>query len=183
MSAPTLTRLPRKGGLTAILGAASLALLPLTAQSDTPYTPETIVEALIATADLGASRAVCIGTRADCTPQEDVAGLDMRVGFDFDSARLTSAAQAALDVFAEALRDPRLEAADFLIEGHTDAHGPETYNMDLSQRRAAAVRDFLSAQGIDADRLDAVGLGQSQPRLPDPLDGGNRRVELRAALR
>lgn len=182
MIAPTPKPLPRKGSVMAILGAASLALLPMTARSDTPYTPDTIVEALIATADLGASRAVCIGTRADCTP-EDVAGLDMRVGFDFDSERLTPAAQAALDVFAEALRDPRLEAADFLIEGHTDAHGPEPYNMDLSQRRAAAVRDFLGARGIDPVRMEAIGFGQSQPRLPNPLDGGNRRVELRAALR
>ncbi|MDD7972877.1 OmpA family protein [Roseinatronobacter alkalisoli] len=177
---------PHRARWQAGLMALSMALLPFMAAAQdvdqSADSVEDIVQALIATADLGAARAVCIGTPQDCAPAP-LAGLDMRVGFEFDSDRLTPQAQDALGVFATALRDARLKAADFRIEGHTDAHGTETYNLELSQRRAAAVHDFLHAQGIDPLRLEAVGLGQSQPRLPDPYDSDNRRVELRAILR
>ncbi|MCL1629203.1 OmpA family protein [Roseibaca sp. V10] len=147
----------------------------------TPYSQEQIVQALIASVDLGAARAVCIGTKADCA--EPSQGLDMRVGFDFDSDVLDPSAQDALKIFAAALRDPRLDQAVFKVEGHTDAIGSEIYNLDLSERRARAVHDFLLEQGLPQARLDAVGLGQSTPRVADPRDAANRRVELHAVLR
>ena len=68
-----------------------------------------------------------------------------------------------------------------LIEGHTDAVGSELYNESLSQRRAQSVRRYLvTMHGIDASRLEAVGLGEHSP-LPGhgPLAGENRRVQFR----
>ncbi len=77
--------------------------------------------------------------------------------------------------------DIRLE-----IHAHTDNIGPESYNMNLSQRRAQSVVDYLVESGIAEDRLVAVGFGESRPRIecPDPNDctkeqhQQNRRTEM-----
>ena len=68
------------------------------------------------------------------------------------------------------------------IEGHTDSVGTEPYNMDLSARRAAAVREALvRAHGIASGRIRTAGFGESRPREPNATPEGrarNRRVEL-----
>ena len=67
------------------------------------------------------------------------------------------------------------------VEGHTDAVGSEEYNQQLSERRAAAVRDYLVQQGIPADAIVARGLGKTQPVASNDTPDGrqqNRRVEL-----
>lgn len=81
------------------------------------------------------------------------------------------------------------EVADFMtkysntttvIEGHTDSNGSDSYNQQLSQRRADAVKDMLINQfGIDANRVTAVGYGEAQPRASNATAEGrqqNRRV-------
>lgn len=68
-----------------------------------------------------------------------------------------------------------------VIEGHTDSVGAETYNLDLSQRRADTVRSYLMTQGIAAHRLAASGLGEGTPAASNDSAGGrqqNRRVEV-----
>ena len=70
-----------------------------------------------------------------------------------------------------------------IIEGHTDSAGPETYNLELSQRRANAVGRYLTQHaGVSANRLTAKGLGESKP-LPGhkPEDEANRRVQFYSA--
>jgi outer membrane protein OmpA-like peptidoglycan-associated protein len=65
-------------------------------------------------------------------------------------------------------------------EGHTDNQGDDAYNKDLSQRRANAVRAYLVKRGIAAERLDAVGYGEEQPKADNETKAGraaNRRVE------
>ncbi|MGM5469068.1 OmpA family protein [Flavobacteriaceae bacterium LMO-SS05] len=72
--------------------------------------------------------------------------------------------------------------ADFSIEGHTDSVGSEKSNQLLSERRANAVRDWLIANGINQDRLTAVGLGESTPIDDNKTAAGrtnNRRVEVK----
>jgi len=75
--------------------------------------------------------------------------------------------------------DPELRLS---IEGHTDSDGADDYNMSLSERRAASVRDYLIAQyGIAADRLESKGWGETKPLdTNDSAEGkaNNRRVEL-----
>ncbi len=66
------------------------------------------------------------------------------------------------------------------IEGHTDSTGARDYNVDLSQRRAESVRQYLIDQGVDSDRLRAVGLGPDEPVADNDTESGraeNRRVE------
>jgi outer membrane protein OmpA-like peptidoglycan-associated protein len=68
------------------------------------------------------------------------------------------------------------------IEGHTDSHGGAAYNLDLSQRRAASVRQWLIDHGIAAGRLESQGYGLTQPIDTNDTDTGraaNRRVEFK----
>jgi OOP family OmpA-OmpF porin len=106
--------------------------------------------------------------------------LSIPVAFDFDSAGLQPAARQQLDAIAEGIR--RLPAQrHVVIEGHTDATGADGYNLSLSQRRAAAVKDYLvRVQGIEAERLGEIGIGKREP-LPgrDPYAAENRRVQFR----
>jgi OOP family OmpA-OmpF porin len=67
------------------------------------------------------------------------------------------------------------------IEGHTDSRGPESYNFDLSQRRADAVRDFLIENGIPSQRITAQGYGEAVAVASNTTGAGrqeNRRVEV-----
>lgn len=70
---------------------------------------------------------------------------------------------------------------DLLIEGHTDASGSDEHNLELSQARAAAVRDFFIAQGIAPERLTIQGYGERFPVAPNDNAAGrqeNRRVNI-----
>lgn len=67
-----------------------------------------------------------------------------------------------------------------IIEGHASTDGGEEYNMDLSTRRANAVRDYLISNGVDGDRLEAVGYGETRPKAEGDSPEArakNRRVE------
>lgn len=67
------------------------------------------------------------------------------------------------------------------IEGHTDSRGSEAFNLDLSTRRAEAVRRALVEQGVNSDRLQVVGLGEEFPIASNDTEFGrqqNRRVEI-----
>jgi OmpA-OmpF porin, OOP family len=68
-----------------------------------------------------------------------------------------------------------------VIEGHTDNVGSDAYNLDLSQRRADAVRDFLLQNGVKAAQMSTRGYGKASPVASNNTAGGrqqNRRVEL-----
>ncbi len=99
--------------------------------------------------------------------------------FELNSDRLSEEAKDNLRQFLEAMEDPRLANANFAIEGHTDATGPEPYNQQLSERRAEAVVNFLREQGADTSRFIVKGFGETNPRVEDPYDPVNRRVETR----
>ena len=101
------------------------------------------------------------------------------VNFDSNQARLTAEAQSALSGVAAALASV---SASVEIAGHTDSQGSETLNQRLSQRRACAVAQQLTAQGVAADRLSPVGYGGSQAVAENDTAEGraqNRRVELK----
>lgn len=104
---------------------------------------------------------------------------DLRVTFVTGSAELTEAGQREAQKFAAALSSPLLAGMRFTIEGHTDAVGNRAYNLDLSQRRAQAVVDYLVGKGVDRGRFDVVGYGFDKPlggiAATAPL---NRRVEV-----
>ncbi|MDX8516636.1 OmpA family protein [Mesorhizobium dulcispinae] len=146
---------------------------------------EDIVKFFTGAGNLGASRGICVGTEEECKSKNDKnaapkkTGLDMMINFALDSAQLDQTARAELDEFAKALKDNRLSTFSFVVEGHTDASGSDRYNQNLSQRRAQSVAAFLTANGVQATRLEAIGLGKSHPRVANPYDPVNRRVEMR----
>ncbi|MCA9571823.1 MAG: OmpA family protein, partial [Myxococcales bacterium] len=66
------------------------------------------------------------------------------------------------------------------IEGHTDSRGSNAYNLDLSTKRANAIRDFLVQRGVEPSRLEAEGFGEFSPLVPNDSEENmllNRRVE------
>jgi OmpA-OmpF porin, OOP family len=136
----------------------------------------------VSAGDLGPARGICIGTAEECSAADILASaatFDLMVNFDLDSDRLSDEAKANLLEFAKELDDPRLADVTIAVEGHTDAIGPESYNQDLSERRAHAVVEFLRERGADVSRFVVRGYGESRPRTDDPYDPVNRRVETR----
>lgn len=102
------------------------------------------------------------------------------VNFDFDRARLTVNAKTILDNVAEELvAYPEVEVE---LSGHTDGRGSESYNLTLSDRRAASVKAYLADKGIASERMTTVGEGEVRPVADNETDEGrelNRRVELK----
>jgi len=102
------------------------------------------------------------------------------VNFEFNKATLTVNAKTLLNQVSDALlarKDIKVE-----IDGHTDGKGSEPYNLKLSERRAASVRQYLIGRGIDADRMTSKGFGKTMPIADNNTDEGrelNRRVELK----
>jgi len=67
------------------------------------------------------------------------------------------------------------------IQGHTDDVGKDEYNKDLSNRRAASVKNYFISKGISADRLQSAGYGEERPVADNKTAAGraqNRRVEI-----
>jgi OOP family OmpA-OmpF porin len=100
--------------------------------------------------------------------------------FATNSDRIRPESTPTLEEIGEMMADhPDLRIA---IEGHTDSDGDETHNQDLSERRAAAVKQFLAERhGVDPSRLETAGFGESSPVADNASPEGkqqNRRVEL-----
>ena len=99
--------------------------------------------------------------------------------FDFDSYALRETTMDNLADLAETLKE--YQRTEILIEGHTDARGPEDYNKDLSVNRAESVANFLAANGVSEERFVIKGYGESQPVASNETPEGrqqNRRVEV-----
>lgn len=104
-----------------------------------------------------------------------VAGVFFETGRD----ELSTAARKQLDIVANELQsNPELST---VIEGFADIRGDEERNLELSERRANTVREYLASRGVDAERLEAVGRGEDYPVASNETPTGraaNRRVEL-----
>lgn len=102
-----------------------------------------------------------------------------QVNFATDSADILPDSSILLGEIADALiRNPGIRRVE--IQGHTDSSGDDAHNMDLSQRRADAVRTWLIEAGVEADRLTAQGYGETRPLVPNITAGNrarNRRVQ------
>jgi OOP family OmpA-OmpF porin len=100
--------------------------------------------------------------------------------FDFDKASLkTEGRQQLDDVASKITSNDKIESVR--IVGHTDSVGPESYNQQLSLRRATSVRDYLGAKGVDTSLMSISGMGESSPVADNSSRAGraqNRRVEV-----
>ena len=100
------------------------------------------------------------------------------VNYDFDKSELRADAKSMLDQ-----KIPILNANPALmirIAGHTDSRGSGEYNLQLGQRRAAAARDYLTARGVAASRIELVSYGEERPLCQTQDEGcwsQNRRAE------
>ena len=105
--------------------------------------------------------------------------MTMNVHFDLNSAVIKPATAKTLDLIGKAMQAERLLTFKFELEGHTDASGGENYNLNLSEKRALAVKDYLVATcGVAEQRFTWLGRGESDPAETDPLAAKNRRVEI-----
>ena len=104
---------------------------------------------------------------------------DSGILFDFDSSELQPAGQQNLRDLVASLEE--YQGTEVLVVGHTDSVGDASYNQGLSERRAGAARTFLIGAGLDAGRVRAVGMGETEPIASNDTDAGrqeNRRVEV-----
>ena len=85
--------------------------------------------------------------------------------FGFDKSNLRPEAITTLNDLSAKLSQSNVQSVR--VEGHTDFMGSEQYNQALSERRATTVANYLVQQGVPADRVSAVGLGESQARMTE----------------
>ncbi|MDP6932528.1 MAG: OmpA family protein [Myxococcota bacterium] len=104
--------------------------------------------------------------------------IEEKIQFEVARSTIRSVSHDILNSVAQVMRDyPHI---DIRIEGHTDSDGSDSYNLKLSQGRATAVHKYLVGVGIDADRLEATGYGETRPIDTNRTSAGkanNRRVE------
>ena len=99
--------------------------------------------------------------------------------FDYNSDVLRDAARKNLATLAASL--DKYPNTDVMIVCHTDATGPDAYNMTLSERRAGAAATYHASQGVARGRLRSTGRGESEPVAPNDTETDrqkNRRVEV-----
>jgi peptidoglycan-associated lipoprotein len=102
-----------------------------------------------------------------------------RVGFDFNVYDLRPEGRETLDSFARCLRDN--PAWRLTVEGHADERGTTEYNLQLGEKRASTIRDYLVKLGVDKGRIKAISYGEEKPASSGADEGAwaqNRRGEL-----
>lgn len=108
-----------------------------------------------------------------------VVTFDSGLLFDFDSDQLREASKENLDNLAKSLS--KFGDSKLLLVGHTDNKGTDSYNLDLSRRRASAVGSYLISRGVPSARMTTSGRGETEPIAPNDTDADrqkNRRVEV-----
>ena len=102
------------------------------------------------------------------------------VTFAVDSTTISPSFRAALDEVAASLQKYPNSLVD--VMGHTDSTGSDSYNLDLSRRRAESVKNYLVMRGVSSARIATIGYGEQYPRADNTTEQGralNRRVEIR----
>lgn len=146
-------------------------------------------------ATVGGATGALIGRHMDKQAEElkrDLKGAEVeRVGegikitfdsglmFNVDSYQLKADTEANLSDLSKTLQ--KYDDTNILIEGHTDNNGTNDYNMDLSQRRASSVANYLKDHGVKSGRITTEGYGEEQPAASNETAQGrqnNRRVEV-----
>jgi len=101
------------------------------------------------------------GSAPPGSQQDFVVNVGDRVFFESDSSELTSQSIATLEKQAQWLQV--YNQYTFTIEGHADERGTREYNIALGARRAQAVRDYLSARGVQVSRMRTISYGKERP--------------------
>jgi outer membrane protein OmpA-like peptidoglycan-associated protein len=106
--------------------------------------------------------------------------IDLEIQFDYNSAEISRSAMPAVQELGKALSDPSLKGATLVVAGHTDGVGGNSYNQDLSERRADTIKRYLvDKYGLAGKNLIAVGYGKTKLKdAANPTDAINRRVQV-----
>lgn len=153
------------------------------------------VKGILIGAAVGGAAGAIIGDQMDRHAKEieqDIPGAKVRrVGegiavtfengilFDFNATQLRPQGRDDLDALAASFH--KYPDTDLMIVGHTDSVGSDAYNQELSERRAAAAKQYLVAQGVDGSRIRTAGRGETEPIATNDTETGrqeNRRVEI-----
>ncbi|MCE7031297.1 OmpA family protein [Lysobacter sp. GX 14042] len=121
------------------------------------------------------------GTGVDVVRQGDNITLNMpgNITFDFDSSTLSAQFYPVLDNLVSTLREYDQTIVE--VAGHTDSKGSDSYNQQLSVRRAESVGNYLIGRGVMRERFIITGAGESRPVASNDTEAGraqNRRVEI-----
>lgn len=107
-----------------------------------------------------------------------------KIQFEFDKAEITPESYTTLEQIVLILKST--DRLKLMIQAHTDAIGSDDYNMDLSERRANAVKSHLASKGVPPPSMRFHGYGASRPLADNATDEGrakNRRVEFHVTTR
>jgi outer membrane protein OmpA-like peptidoglycan-associated protein len=114
------------------------------------------------------------------TIAKDKPNIDLTINFEYNSAEISGKSLADVKKLGSALTNPDLKGSTFLLAGHTDAAGGDSYNQELSEHRADAIKRYLiDNYHIAASDLVTVGYGKSKLKDPNqPMSEVNRRVQV-----
>jgi len=174
----------------ALLISLGLLALPAAGWAQNAPSADQIIKSLTPTATTPTTRGIriapggSVGSTSSSASQPPSAApaVSLTVQFATGSADLTPQAMQVLDNLGRALTDRTLTAYRFRIEGHTDTVGTREYNKELSDRRAAAVVDYLASKfNVDRSRIEAIGMGEDGLLIQTPdqtSEPRNRRVQV-----
>ncbi len=91
--------------------------------------------------------------------------LSTEVLFDFNKQTLRADGKKSVDPIVAKIKGNGADLKSVTVTGHTDFLGSESYNQKLSQKRAEAVKSYLVSQGVPADKVNAVGKGETEARM------------------
>jgi OmpA-OmpF porin, OOP family len=106
--------------------------------------------------------------------------LSSDVLFEFDKAELLPAGQKKIDEIADRLKGANVQQINAV--GHADRIGSDDYNKQLSEKRAAAVKDYIAQKGVEQNKVRSEGRGESQPVTGDQCKGQKANAKLIACL-
>jgi outer membrane protein OmpA-like peptidoglycan-associated protein len=114
------------------------------------------------------------------TIAKDKPNIDLEITFDYNSADISAKSLPSVQALGRALTNPDLKGSTFVVAGHTDAAGGESYNQDLSERRADSIKRYLMDNyHIGSADLVTVGYGKTKLKDPNqPMAELNRRVQV-----
>ena len=180
----------------AVIGAASGAILGAILGNYVGSGGNSELGAVIGTAVGGAAGAI-IGNQMDRQSkkmEEEIPGAEVKrvadgivvtfdeksgVTFAFNKADLTDEAKTLLNKMVSVLKE--YPDTNVIVAGHTDSKGKAAYNMGLSERRAKAVTNFFTSNGLNASRFTTKWFGATQPAYDNATEEGrakNRRVNI-----
>src|ERR1700704_6532598 len=111
---------------------------------------------------------------------KDKPKIDLEINFEYNSADISAKSLPSVQALGRALSNTDLKGSTFVVAGHTDAAGGETYNQDLSERRADSIKKYLTGKfSITGTDPVPVGYGKSKLKAPSqPMAEVNRRVQV-----